>query len=86
MSLMKTLYRIGFRDHPLVNLIAVEAGGTALHHAVSRGDLRAVEILLNAGANPLIQTDLGMNALDMCEFPAIRNVFKKNMMGMFRKR
>jgi ankyrin repeat protein len=76
-SIMKFMYRIGVRT-PVVKLFALEAGDVPLSHAIRRGDRRAVEILLKAGADPQIKTDLQMDALDLCDhygpFPEIRKL------------
>ena len=53
-------------------------GTTALNFAVMRGDVEIVKILLENGADPCVENDLGMNAFDMCEksgpFPSVRKV------------
>ena len=50
-------------------------GTTALNYAVMRGDVEIVKILLENGADPYIENDLGMNAFDICNhagpFPKI---------------
>ena len=55
---------------------------TALNHAVIRGDVETVNILLENGADPFLENDLGMNAFDICEkagpFPSIRRVLQKH--------
>ena len=42
-------------------------GTTALNFAVMRGDVEIVKILLENGADPYVENDLGMNAFDICE-------------------
>ena len=41
-------------------------GTTALNFAVMRGDVEIVKILLENGADPYVENDLGMNAFDIC--------------------
>ena len=58
--------------------LAIISGTTALNHAVMRGDVEIVKILLENGADPYIENDLGMNAFDICDksgpFPSVRKV------------
>ena len=44
--------------------LAGESGTTALDYAVMRGDVEIVKILLENGANPYIENDLGMNTFE----------------------
>ena len=46
----------------LAHRLAHGAGLTALHYAARRGDVEIVTLLLEAGADPYIENDLGMNA------------------------
>ena len=64
--ILKCMYRMGIRS-PAVNLFAHEAGDVPLSHAIRRGDVRAVQILLEAGADPNIRTDSNMSAIDICD-------------------
>ena len=43
------------------------ARSTALNYAVTRGDVEIVQILLENGADPYVENDLGMNAFDITE-------------------
>ena len=56
----------------------MEGGTTALNKAVMRGDVEIVKLLLENGADPYIENDLGMNAFDICEksgpFRSVRKV------------
>ena len=49
--------------------------------AVFRGDVEIVKILLEHGADPHVENDLGMNAFDVCEqsgpFPSVREALQK---------
>ena len=62
----KVLYRTGLSKTGLMEFLAVESGTTPLNHAVMRGDVEIVKILLENGADPYIENDLGMNAFDIC--------------------
>eukprot|EP00939_MAST-03C_sp_MAST-3C-sp1_P004862 g4862.t1 len=55
-------YRLGLSRSGLFGMIAKVVGYTALHNAVERGNVEAVEALLNAGADPKIRTALGEDA------------------------
>ena len=58
-------------------------GTTALNFAVMRGDVEIVKILLENGADPYIENDLGMNAFDICEksgpFPKVHKAMLKHI-------
>jgi len=75
------LYKYNISRSGLVSYFANAAGNTALHAAVERGDLRSVELLLGAGADPLVRTGLGMDAFGLCEshgpFPLVRRALDK---------
>ena len=74
----KALYRIGASKNGLMAFLAVECGTTALNLAVIRGDVEIVKLLLEAGADPNIENDLGMNAFEICEkcgpFPGVEKL------------
>ena len=57
------------------------SGLTALNFAVMRGDVEIVKILLENGADPYTENDLGMNAFDLCEksgpFPSVLRALQK---------
>ena len=61
--------------------ISLWSGTTALNYAVMRGDVEIVKILLENGADPFVENDLGMNAFDICEkagpFPSVSKVLRK---------
>ena len=63
----KSLYRTGISKTGLMKFLAFEAGTTALNFAVMRGDVEIVKILLENGADPYVENDLGMNAFDICK-------------------
>ena len=48
-----------------------------------RGDVEIVQILLENGADPYIENDLGMNAFDMCDtsgpFPSVRRALREHI-------
>ena len=66
----KSLYRLGIssKSGGVVNFFARESGTTPLHRAIVRGDLEIVRMLLDAGADVNVKSDLGMDALGFCEF------------------
>jgi ankyrin repeat protein len=78
----KSLYRTGVSESGLMASLAIDAGTTPLNHAVMRGDVEIVKLLLEAGADPHIENDLGMNAFEICEkcgpFPSVMKVLQKN--------
>ena len=64
----------------LMKFLAIESGTSALNRAVLRGDVEIVKILLDYGADPYVENDLGMNAFEICDeagpFPSVRNVLE----------
>jgi len=63
--------------------LAWTSGATAMHHAVFRGDIEIVELLLSEGANPSIRNDLGKSAVDMCtRFPELQRLLLKRIRKM----
>ena len=60
----------------------VFAGTTAFNFAVIRGDVEIVKILLENGADPYVENDLGMNAFEICDksgpFPNVRTVLEEH--------
>jgi ankyrin repeat protein len=78
----KALYRTGVSKSGLMEFLAVESGTTALNFAVMRGDIEIVKILLENGADPYVENDLGMNAFDICKkagpFPSVRKALQEH--------
>ncbi|MDC3321543.1 ankyrin repeat domain-containing protein, partial [bacterium] len=78
----KTLQRTGVSESGLMASLAIDAGTTPLNLAVVRGDVEIVKLLMDAGANPYVENDLGMNAFEICKkcgpFPSIMKVLQKN--------
>ena len=76
----KALHRTGTSKTGLMAFLAVESETTALNRAVMRGDIEIVKILLENGADPYIENDLGMNAFDTCKdagpFPSVQRVLE----------
>ena len=58
-------------------------GTTALNYAVMRGDVEIVKILLENGADPYVENDLGMNAFDICNkagpFPSVNRALQEHV-------
>jgi hypothetical protein len=73
----KSLVRMGSKSLQ-VQAFAQKSGTTALILAVMRGDAEIVKLLLDNGADPYIENDLGMNAFTACKafgpFPSVRKV------------
>ena len=67
----------------MVYAMSLWPGTTALNFAVMRGDVEIVKILLENGADPYIENDLGMNAFDICEeagpFPSVRRALNEHV-------
>ena len=80
-SVAKVLYRTGVSKGGLMKSLAIDSGTTALNLAVLRGDVEIVKILLEYGADPNVENDLGMNAFEMCDeagpFPSVRKVLEE---------
>ena len=78
----KNLNRTGLSKSGLMYAMSLWPGTTALNYAVMRGDVEIVTILLENGADPYIENDLGMNAFDICEkfgpYPRIQTVLMNN--------
>ena len=66
----------------LAHRLAHGAGLTALHYAARRGDVEIVTLLLEAGADPYIENEMGLNSFEMCEkygpFLSVRKVLWKH--------
>ena len=71
----------------LMESLAIHSGTTALNFAVMRGDVEIVKILLENGADPYVENDLGMNAFEICEkcgpFPSVRKVLWKHIRDLY---
>ena len=66
----------------LAHRLAHGAGLTALHYAARRGDVEIVTLLLEAGADPYIENEMGLNSFDITKkfgpFPSVMGVLNKN--------
>ena len=66
----------------LASRLAHGAGLTALHYAARRGDVEIVTLLLEAGADPYLKNEMGLNSFDITEkfgpFPSVMRVLNKN--------
>ena len=81
-SVAKVLYRTGASKSGMIKLLAIDSGTSVLNLAVLRGDVEIVEILLEYGADPYVENDLGMNAFDICDeagpFPSVKRVLEEH--------
>ena len=79
----RTLYRTGQTKAGLMYSLAIDSGTSALNLAVVRGDVEIAKILLENGADPYIENDLGMNAFKICDisgpFPSVRKELEEYM-------
>ena len=68
-------------DGAFFDRLANGPGLTALHYAARRGDVEIVTLLLEAGADPYIENEMGLNSFDISEkfgpFPSVRKVLKE---------
>ena len=75
------------RQAGLMASLAIDSGTTVLNSAVTRGDIEIVKILLENGADPYVENDLGMNAFELCEksgpFPSVRKVLWDHIRGLY---
>ena len=78
----KLMVRTGLSKSNLMSRLAHGAGMTALHYAARRGDVEIVKLLLEAGADPYVENDLGVNAFEICNkfgpFPTVMKALQKN--------
>ncbi len=67
----------------LMQSLALDSGTSALNLAVIRGDVEIVKILLENGADPYIENDLGMNAFGICKeagpFPSVYRALQEHV-------
>jgi hypothetical protein len=81
-SVAKVLYRTGASKGGLMKSLAIDSGTSSLNLAVLRGDVEIVKILLEHGADPYVENDLGMNAFEICDeagpFPSVRKVLEEH--------
>ena len=78
----KLMVRGGLLKSVLAHRLAHGAGLTALHYATRRGDVEIVTLLLEAGADPFIENEMGLNSFDITEkfgpFPSVMRVLNKS--------
>ena len=79
----KNLNRTGISKSGLMYAMSLWPGTTALNFAVMRGDVEIVKILLENGADPYVENDLGMNAFDICNkagpFPSVNRALQEHV-------
>ena len=79
----RTLYRTGLTNTGVLHSLASDSGTSALNLAVIRGDVEIVKILLENGADPYVENDLGMNAFDICNkagpFPSVNRALQEHV-------
>ena len=79
----RTLYRAGLTNTGVLHSLASDSGSSALNLAVRRGDVEIVKILLENGADPYVENDLGMNAFDICNkagpFPSVNRALQEHV-------
>ena len=77
----KIAVRSGFVNSVLARRLANGPGLTALHYAARRGDVEIVTLLLEAGADPYIKNEMGMNSFDISEkfgpFPSVKKALEE---------
>ena len=83
----KALYRTGISKTGLTEFLALESGTTALNFAVMRGDVEIVKILLENGADPYVENDLGLDAFQICEkfgpFPRVQKLMYRHVKNLY---
>ena len=79
----KWMVRGGLVTSVLAHRLAHGAGLTALHYAARRGDVEIVTLLLEAGADPYLENEMGLNSFDITEkfgpFPSVMRVLNKSI-------
>jgi len=77
-SLSKAVVKLG--GGGMMKRIVDSCGLTALHYAARRGDVDAVKVLMEYGADPNVKTDRGVDVLNYCDqrgpFPKVRAVLE----------
>ena len=78
----KLMVRGGLMKSVLTHRLAHGAGLSALHYAARRGDVEIVNLLLEAGADPFIENEMGLNSFDISEkfgpFPSVKRALRKH--------
>ncbi|KAK3073093.1 Target of rapamycin complex 2 subunit avo2 [Teratosphaeriaceae sp. CCFEE 6253] len=76
---------LGNDEHPASPHIRDQDGNTPLHHASASGALKALRILLSAGANPLAKNNCDWTPLAYSQTVAAE-VYFKNLVAEFERR
>ena len=86
-SVAKMMYRTGASKGGLMKSLAIACGNSALNFAVLRGDVEIVKILLEYGADPYVENDLGMDAFEICEkcgpFPEVHKLMYRHVKKLY---
>jgi hypothetical protein len=76
----KVLVRSHVVNSVLAKHLAHGAGLTALHYAARRGDVEIVTLLLEAGADPYIENEMGLNSFEISDkygpFPSVTRTLR----------
>ena len=76
----KWMVRGGLLKSVLAHRLAHGAGLTALHYAARRGDVEIVTLLLEAGADPYVENEMGLNSFDITRkfgpFPSVSKILR----------
>ena len=66
----------------LSHRLAHGAGLTALHYAARRGDVEIVTLLLEAGADPYVENEMGLSSFDISDkfgpFPSVSKALREH--------
>ncbi len=78
-TISQSLVKIKASRSRLIQSVAEDGGMTPLHYTV--------KILLENGADPHVENDLGMNAFEICEkcgpFPSVRKLLWKHVRDLY---
>ena len=83
-KLIRGCAKVAVRCHvaksALAHRLAHGAGLTALHYAARRGDVEIVQLLLEHGADPYIENEMGLNSFEITQkfgpFPSVERALR----------